>query len=143
MRLLPPLLGAGLPNPPAFPTIDHEALPMHTIAPPRPQMPDRSNAARHSVVVPMPFPDPADVAREHAARMRHEQAREAMRLANAERQAAALRAAGQAGRDQGYRCGYVDGWHWGLTCGAVTGLVCGAGAVIFLQWLRAFAASLS
>lgn len=131
-----------------FPPIHPEALPMHTAAAPTAvQTPARTNAARHSVVVPMPFPDPADVAREHADRMRREaareQAREAMRLANAERQAAAIRAAGQAGREQGYKAGYVDGWHWGLTCGAAAGLAFGALAVILIEWLRAFGAMLS
>lgn len=128
-----------------FPVINPEALPMLP-TPARVQTPARTNAARHSIVVPMPFPDPADVAREHAARVRQEQAREqareAMRIGNAERQAAAIRAAGQAGREQGYRAGYVDGWHWGLTCGTVTGLAFGALAVVLVQWLHTFGAML-
>lgn len=120
---------------------------MHTAAAPTAvQTPARTNAARHSVVVPMPFPDPADVAREHADRMRREaareQAREAMRLVNAERQAAAIRAAAQAGREQGYKAGYVDGWHWGLTCGTVAGLAFGALAAVLVQWLHTFGAML-
>lgn len=126
-----------------FPPIHPEALPMPpTTAPTRPQMPARTNGARHSVVAPIPFPDPSELARQRAERAHAEQLREAMRLANAERHAAALHAAAEAGRAQGYKAGYVDGWHWGLTCGGVAGIACGALAVLLIDWLQTFAQAL-
>lgn len=128
---------------PHFPPIHPEALPMPpTTAPTRQPAPDRTNGARHSVVAPIPFPDPSELARQRAERAHAEQLRDAMRLANAERHAAALRAAAEAGRAQGYKAGYVDGWHWGLTCGGVAGIACGALAVLLIDWLQTFAQAL-
>lgn len=73
---------------PHFPPIHPEALPMPpTTAPTRPQTPARTNGARHSVVAPIPFPDPSELTRQRAERAHAEQLRDAMRLANAERHA--------------------------------------------------------
>lgn len=42
----------------------------------------------------------------------------------------ALRAATQAGWEDGERAGYVQGWRYGLICGLLAGLLLGAGGIV-------------
>lgn len=41
----------------------------------------------------------------------------------------ALRAATQAGFEDGERMGYVQGWRYGLICGLLAGMLLGAGGI--------------
>lgn len=96
----------------------------------RPQLErDDPARARGTNGAPRPIAFPSRPAVEELCRTRAN-ADNARWQAQVERRDALVMAAAAAGRQEGERAGYTQGWHWGLACGAVAG-----GLSVGLLWL--------
>jgi hypothetical protein len=86
---------------------------------------------RNGAPVPIPFPNADKLLRDREQRDRMERARDrVVTIGETSRNAAAVRAAHDAGRVHGYRAGYIKGAYWGLACGTIAGSFAGMGLVI-------------
>ena len=85
-------------------------------------------------VLPIDYPDPADLERERSGRAAQQHAQDAADTAAALRLHQAVQAATLNGRDEGcakaWREAYKTGWAWGVVCGIVVTLVFGGTVVI-------------